>query len=154
MKHITITIYFALSVGILSYTGVDSLSVATEALLFLMLQYLYATASVMPVSSYKMVQMCPDCNRMTPPHYLHCQECKTCMPVDTDHYYILGTCTDKVRYNKYIFMVRLIAYSNIVLYTVAATLMYPWMVVFVSPHVFILKSTYPVAKENIYARVS
>lgn len=154
MKHITITIYFALSIGILSYIGVDKITLATEALLFLLLQYFYATATIVAAKPSKVVQMCPDCELMTPQHYLHCQECKKCMPADTTHYDILGTCTDEMRYGKYIFMVRLIAYSKIVLYTVVATLMYPWMVVFVLPHVLILKSTYPVAKEDIYVRVS
>lgn len=148
MNHITVTVYVLVTLYLFHTIGVDSLTLTTETLLLLILQYFYGVAHIITVDTCSDVQKCTDCLKMTPQRYIHCPLCGTCVPANYKHYHVLGTCTDSVRYTKYVFLVRIIVATNLLLTIIIAALVYPWITLTSMVHLYVLKSTYDSTSER------
>ncbi len=148
MIHISITAYLIATIYLLHAIGVDILTLTTETLLFCILQYVYGVAHITSVDTCPDVQKCSDCQKMTPQRYIHCTVCETCVPANYKHYRVLGTCTDRIRYAKYICLVRIICIMNSLLTIIVAVFVHPWMALTVPVHMYVLKSTYRSTSER------
>jgi len=142
MNHFTITLYVLATLYLFDAIGVDRLTLVTETLLLVILQYFYGVARIITVDTCSDVQKCTDCQKMTPQRYVHCPLCDTCVPTNYTHYPVLGTCTDRVRYTKYACLVRMLAAVNILLTIIVAVFVRPWMALTLLLHLYVLKSMY------------
>jgi hypothetical protein len=97
--HIAFTIYSIITT-ILYTSIIDNLSAFTLIVFILMHQYVYIVLRLKPVRQ-KPMQFCDRCECMTQQSYVHCKECKECVPVTFTHSHTLKICAEKDQLTRY-----------------------------------------------------
>lgn len=150
MQHLHYSIYLVLCIVYFVATHIDAMSMTTILMFFFMFQYLYWIAILQSFPKNYAVQSCTKCRKMTPQHFVHCDRCKRCQPVDRIHFNIMGTCVKRTLYKRYILFMRFYIALIGTLTIVQAMITYIPYFVFVPLHIYVLKSTYDVDSRNIY----
>jgi len=150
MQHLQYSIYFLCSILYFVATHIDAMSMTTMVMFFFMFQYLYWITILHTFPKNMVVQSCPKCRKMTPQHFVHCERCKKCQPVDRMHFNIIGTCVKKSLYKRYIMFMRFYIALIALLTILQAVIIYYPFFLFVGLHVYVLKSTYDSDSRNIY----
>lgn len=102
--HIYLSLYYVFYIILLSSSAYNSFCLAVLFILFQYFKYL-SNISVYERGPY---QFCPSCSKMTLQHYVHCNECKECVPVSWSHSRILNSCSTDFHIHRYQVLVHIV----------------------------------------------
>lgn len=141
LNHYTLSLYFISFIVFYSRMDVDRISIVTTSLLFLIFQYKYGMLRIKPVQGNHTYQRCVTCAKMTPQHYVHCIKCKTCVDGVYVHIDFIGFCTHRKNFIVYMYFAKGITFLNLLL-CILLSIVYPWTILTVVVHLYVLKSMY------------
>lgn len=102
--HIWLSLYYVLYLILFSDISYNSFCLAV---LFILLQYFKYLSNV-SVYERGPYQFCTSCQKMTLQHYVHCNECKQCVPVSWSHSKMLNACSTDFHIDRYQYLIHII----------------------------------------------